>query len=82
MLEWLLTAEDINLPEFKDCIKAFHNWSEHINNSVEFNYTNGFTEDINNKITVIKRIAFGYRNFNHFRNRILLNCAQKMSVLY
>lgn len=75
MLEWLLTAEEINLPEFKDCIKAFHNWSEYINNSIEFNYTNGFTEGINNKIKVIKRIAFGYRNFNHFRNRILLNCA-------
>ena len=74
MLEWLLTAEEINLPEFKDCIKAFHNWSEYINNSIEFNYTNGFTEGTNNKIKVIKRIAFGYRNFNHFRNRILLNC--------
>ena len=75
MLEWLLTAEEINLPEFRDCVKAFHNWSKYINNSVEYGYTNGFTEGINNKIKVIKRIAFGYRNFNHFRNRILLNCA-------
>jgi len=75
MLEWLLTAEDINLPEFKDCTRAFHNWSEYINNSIEFNYTNGFTEGTNNMIKVIKRIAFGYRNFKHFRNRILLNCA-------
>jgi transposase len=26
--------------------------------------------DLNNKIKVIKRISFGYRNFDHFRLRI------------
>ena len=35
-------------------------------------YTNGVIEGINNKIKVIKRIAFGYRSFYHFRNRILI----------
>lgn len=26
----------------------------------------------NNKIKLIKRVAYGYRNFNNFRNRILI----------
>ncbi|NLI54470.1 MAG: transposase, partial [Clostridiales bacterium] len=32
---------------------------------------NGFTEGVNNKIKVLKRIAFGYRSFRNFRTRIL-----------
>jgi len=34
-------------------------------------YTNGYIEGLNNYIKVIKRIAFGYRNFNNFKTRIL-----------
>ena len=34
-------------------------------------YSNGYTEGINNKIKVMKRIAFGYKNFKLFRGRIL-----------
>ncbi|MBQ3136325.1 MAG: transposase, partial [Clostridia bacterium] len=33
--------------------------------------TNGFTEGCNNKIKVLKRNAYGYKNFRRFRNRIL-----------
>ena len=32
---------------------------------------NGFTEDCNNKIKVLKRNAFGFHDFKRFRNRIL-----------
>ncbi|MBQ8814865.1 MAG: transposase, partial [Lachnospiraceae bacterium] len=35
-------------------------------------YTNGYTEGPNNAIKVIKRNAFGYRNFDNFRKRIFL----------
>lgn len=34
--------------------------------------TNGPIEGTNNKIKVIKRVAYGYRNFFHFRVRILM----------
>ena len=34
-------------------------------------YSNGFTEGCNNKTKVLKRVCFGLRNFEHFRNRIL-----------
>ncbi|MBR5947758.1 MAG: transposase, partial [Clostridia bacterium] len=32
-----------------------------------------FTEGCNNKIKVLKRIAFGYRSFSNMRQRILLS---------
>ena len=35
-------------------------------------YTNGPVEGTNNKIKVIKRTAYGFRNFFNFRARILL----------
>ncbi|WP_411970984.1 transposase [Ligilactobacillus hohenheimensis] len=36
--------------------------------------SNSPVEGINNKIKVIKRVSYGYRNFDHFRGRILLSC--------
>ena len=72
--EWVYTAECARLKEFDACTKAVHNWSDEILNSFDCLYTNGFTEGCNNKIKVIKRVSFGVRNFDYFRNRIL-HCA-------
>ena len=69
--EWVYTAECAGLQEFDACTKAVHNWSDEILNSFDCTYTNGFTEGCNNKIKVIKRVSFGIRNFDYFRNRIL-----------
>ena len=41
-------------------------------------YTNGAIERVNNFIKVMKRVAFGYKSFFHFRDRILI--ARKMVV--
>ena len=38
----------------------------------ESNITNGVIEDLNNKIILIKRIAFGYSNYNNFKKHILI----------
>lgn len=46
-------------------------WQNGILNSFNVPYTNEFTEGCNNKIKVTKRNAYGYRNFSHFRNKIL-----------
>lgn len=74
MADWLYHAENTNIDEFSACTKAVHNWSSQILNSLDCPYTNGFTEGCNNKTKVIKRLAFGVRNFSRFRNRIL-HCA-------
>ncbi len=35
--------------------------------------TSGTVEGINNKLKLIKRLGYGFRNFNNFRLRSLLN---------
>ena len=70
--EFGLFAAATNLPEFEPLMSVLRTWSKYILNSFDCGYTNGFTEGCNNKIKVLKRIAFGYRNFSNFRQRILL----------
>lgn len=72
---WFFLAEEFNLPEFKHCITTFTKWSNEITRIVEHKISNGYTEGTNNKIKVIKRISFGVRNFERFRNRILYLCS-------
>lgn len=74
--EFGLFAAATDLKEFEPLFTVLRNWSKYILNSFDTGYTNGFTEGCNNKIKVLKRIAFGYRNFNNFRQRILMtNCS-------
>lgn len=70
---FILAAQTSGLDEFKACLTMLGNWSQYILNAFDCSYTNGYTEGTNNAIKVIKRNAFGYRNFNNFRNRIFLS---------
>jgi transposase len=70
---FILSAQASGLKEFHACLTMLGNWSKYILNAFECPYTNGYTEGTNNAIKVIKRNAFGYRNFNNFRNRIFLS---------
>lgn len=69
--QWILIAQNSRLKDYQDCAATLQNWSKSIFNTFDYPYTNGFTEGCNNKIKVLKRNAYGYRNFNRFRKRIL-----------
>ena len=69
--KWILNAQDSHLLKFKECAGTFSRWYKEILYAFKTGYTNGFTEGCNNKIKVLKRNAYGYRNFERFRNRIL-----------
>lgn len=71
LLDWLFSVEVMDLPEFHDCTKAYHNWFQEIINSMDVPWTNGYIEGCNNKTKVLKRVSYGMRNFNNFRKRIL-----------
>ena len=68
---WCLESGNCEFKRFQKCAKTMSEWSQSILNSIEFNYTNGSIEGMNNKIKVLKRISYGVQNFRRFRNRIL-----------
>lgn len=72
-LNKLIHSDLSNVSEYmKTSIKTLKKSKEYVINSIKYGYTNGVIEGINNKIKAIKRIAFGYRSFYNFRNRILI----------
>ncbi len=73
-VQWVQYVASLQLTEFKSCMTAFQNWHKEILNALKHGYTNGPTEGFNNKITVLKRVSYGIKNFTRFRNRILHIC--------
>ena len=70
--KWISKCIEKNIPEFVEAAGTISRWNEYILNSfIDERYSNGYTEGTNNKIKVIKRIAFGYKSFELFRGRIL-----------
>lgn len=70
-LFWIKQAYKSKIKALVDVTDTFYTWREYILNALKYRYTNGVTEGFNNKIKVIKRIGYGYRNFKRFRNLIL-----------
>jgi len=60
-----------SLAEFRELLRTLGNWREEILNYFDCRITNGFVEGKNNRIKTIKRMAYGYRNMDNFRMRIL-----------
>ena len=71
MNEWIVDAKDCEINPMVKCANTIDNWKPEILNSFTTTCTNGFIEGCNNKIKVLKRNAYGYRNQERFRNRIL-----------
>jgi len=74
LMKWIKAAENENLPEFKNCIDTLTRWRHYIAESFVVPHTNAYTEGKHNLIKTLKRNAFGFRNFDNMRKRILL-CA-------
>jgi transposase len=55
--------------------KTFETWNEEILRMLRFTKNNAITEGFHNKMEVISRRAYGFRNFENYRQRVLLQCA-------
>ena len=73
--DWLSDAQSSTIKEFKSSAETLLKWNKEIVNSFKYQYTNSSTEGKNNKVKVIKRIAFGFRNLTNFENRIKIRDA-------
>lgn len=72
--ETIEAATQLDLsPGLKRVLKTLMTYLPYIQNTCEYpTRTNGPIEGINNKIKALKRNAYGFRNYYHFRNRIIL----------
>lgn len=69
----IIESKHNNISEYmKVTLKTYKKFKTFIINSLKYNYNNGLIEGTNNLIKCIKRIAFGYKSFSHFKTRILL----------
>ena len=65
-------------PIFQTVLKTFLKDKDMVVNAMELPYSNAKLEATNNLIKVIKRNAFGFRNFENFKLRILIALNIKM----
>jgi len=72
LILWEKAVRERGPKPFQALLPMLRLWRQEILNYFEYPYTNGFLEGKNNRIKVIKRVAYGYRNAANFRQRILL----------
>lgn len=60
------------LKTFNSAANTLLKWNKEILNSFNTHYTNSATEGKNNKIKVIKRISYGFRNLSTLKNIVML----------
>lgn len=68
LIDWLKKSE----PYYKKSVKTIQRWLGEIVGYFEQRTTNGIVEGINNKLNLLKRCGFGFRNFHNFHIRALL----------
>ena len=68
LLDWMEKAKET----YKDSVGTICRWFGEISNYFENRTTNGVVEGINNKLKLIKRSGYGFRNFDNFKLRSLI----------
>lgn len=76
--KWLNRVKDL----FPKSSKTIINWIGEIVSYFDSRTTQGKVEGINNKIKLVKRLAYGFRNFNNFCVRVFLNWYFKTDLAY
>jgi transposase len=75
---WKRRARRSGLKSLDGFLGTIDNWEEWILNYFSSGkVTNGVVEGLNTKIKLIKRRAYGYRNNDNFRQRILIECGEQ-----
>lgn len=71
---WYRLVRESKLKPFKDFAKTLRKYRVNIEAYVKSRLTTAVSEGLNNKIKVLKRMAYGYKNPESFLNKILQRC--------
>lgn len=73
ILKTILETEQNNISKYMiTSVETLKEFLPYIKNTLENKYSNGVMERNNNTCKLLKRIAFGYRNFKNFKSRIMI----------
>lgn len=70
--KWIEGVRQLKVRYFFHFIDFYHRWKPYILNYFEGKFSTGKLEGTNNKLKLIKRRAFGFLNFDHFRTRAMV----------
>ncbi len=73
-LRYLKQLKESPMEHLSSLGRTLENWSEEIVCMWRFTKTNSITEGFHNKMEMISRRAFGFRNFKNYRLRIRATC--------
>lgn len=62
------------IPAFQELGRTLRRWQKPLVRMWRFTKTNGITEGLHNKMEMISRRAFGFRNFQNYRLRVIALC--------
>jgi len=74
LLSLLQELKDSGLQAMKTLCQTLESWSEEIVRMWRFSPNNGITEGYHRKMKLIQRRAYGLRNFENYRLRVIAQC--------
>lgn len=74
LIEMIAKLQKTSLEPLQTLGESLDNWKEEIGRMLRFSRSNGITEGFHNKMEMLSRRAFGFRNFSNYRSRVLAHC--------
>lgn len=74
-LEWIRLLKNTPFPPLQTLADTLESWQEEICRMWRFSRNNGITEGFHTKMELIQRRAYGFRNFENYRLRVIVLCS-------
>lgn len=74
LLRWIQQLKDSPFEAFRTLGATLSSWREEIARMWRFTKNNGITEGFHTKMEMIQRRAYGFRNFDNYRLRVIVLC--------
>jgi transposase len=74
LLDWIKRLRSVPFKPFQTLADTLDSWKEEIARMWRFTKNNGITEGFHTKMEMIQRRAYGFRNFNNYRLRVIVLC--------
>ena len=75
MISYINQLKTCGIEQLETLGRTLGSWDGEIAAMWRFSKNNGITEGFHNKMEMISRMAYGFRNFDNYRLRVRVMCA-------